>query len=62
MTRELVRPAGQAAKERAEPLAQAAVDVVAEPGKQLARDAVPLTQQATREARPALCKGSFMYW
>lgn len=53
MTRELVRPAGQAAKERAEPLAQAAVDVAAEPGKQLARDAVPLTQQATREVRPA---------
>ena len=38
-------------QEKAGPLAQKAVDVGAEPAKQLARDAVPLTEKATREAR-----------
>lgn len=59
VTRELVRPAGQAIKDKAEPLTQAAVDVAAAPAKQLARDAVPLTEQATREVwiRASVCVG-----
>jgi len=58
LANELIRPAGKAVQEKAGPLAEKFVDVGAAPAKQLARDAVPLTEKATREAR-ALCDALF---